>query len=321
MNIEVVNMVFGSHLYGTDTPESDRDYKGIYIPPLNRVLLSGPVGHSSSSTGDPDGKNGSGDVDMEWFSLVKFVNMAVKGETCCIDMLHAPNSALKTNSFIWQDLKKNRNRFYSKNMKAFLGYVRRQASKYGQKGGRLDAIAQVRTLLNSKDPDTLLVDVSDLLPVNEYASFEESDGPNNTTQMMYVVGGKKYFLNTKIGLVAESINKMYEGYGHRAELARKNEGIDWKALSHALRACYQLRSIYTDGGFEYPLIEAPFLLEVKQGKHDYLWVVAPLLERLVEEVEQLADQTNYPEKCDKDFWDNWLVEIQREVYGIGYGVR
>jgi len=28
----IVEMVFGSHLYGTDTPESDKDYKGVFMP-------------------------------------------------------------------------------------------------------------------------------------------------------------------------------------------------------------------------------------------------------------------------------------------------
>ena len=30
---------FGSHLYGTDTPESDTDYKGIFMPTKEMVLL------------------------------------------------------------------------------------------------------------------------------------------------------------------------------------------------------------------------------------------------------------------------------------------
>ena len=30
---------FGSHLYGTDTPTSDTDYKGIFIPTKHMILM------------------------------------------------------------------------------------------------------------------------------------------------------------------------------------------------------------------------------------------------------------------------------------------
>ncbi len=31
--------LFGSHLYGTDTEKSDKDYKGIFIAPLSEIIL------------------------------------------------------------------------------------------------------------------------------------------------------------------------------------------------------------------------------------------------------------------------------------------
>lgn len=31
-------MVFGAHLYGTATPESDLDYKGIFLPAKEELL-------------------------------------------------------------------------------------------------------------------------------------------------------------------------------------------------------------------------------------------------------------------------------------------
>ena len=29
---------FGSHLYGTNTPESDEDFKGVYLPTLEQCI-------------------------------------------------------------------------------------------------------------------------------------------------------------------------------------------------------------------------------------------------------------------------------------------
>ena len=37
---EIVKILYGSHLYGTDTKHSDRDYKGVYIPGWRDIILS-----------------------------------------------------------------------------------------------------------------------------------------------------------------------------------------------------------------------------------------------------------------------------------------
>lgn len=36
---KIVRMVFDSHMYGLNAPESDMDYKGIYLPELDDLLL------------------------------------------------------------------------------------------------------------------------------------------------------------------------------------------------------------------------------------------------------------------------------------------
>lgn len=51
MNAEnnlVVRVEFGSHLYGTNTPASDHDYKSVFIPSAEDILLQrvkGSLGH------------------------------------------------------------------------------------------------------------------------------------------------------------------------------------------------------------------------------------------------------------------------------------
>jgi hypothetical protein len=41
--------------------------------------------------------------------------------------------------------------------------------------------------------------------------------------------------------------KFYDDYGHRAKLASENKNVDWKAISHALRAAIQTKEILTTG--------------------------------------------------------------------------
>jgi hypothetical protein len=118
----------------------------------------------------------------------------------------------------------------------------------------------------------------------------------------------------KLPMFAKQLQKIYNGYGERAKLAEANEGVDWKAVSHALRAGYQARDIYKYGDFEYPLKETQFLLDVKQGKLDYLSQVAPTLESLVDEIETLSAVSELPDKVDYNYWREWLLKTYKEVY-------
>ena len=45
-----------------------------------------------------------------------------------------------------------------------------------------------------------------------------------------------------------------------AKKAAKNEGIDWKAVSHAVRCAYQMKSVYEIGDIRFPLKESPTIL-------------------------------------------------------------
>jgi len=55
-------------------------------------------------------------------------------------------------SKIWDAIEKNKQKFYSKNLKSFIDYARRQASRYGIKGSRINAALLVLEILKKEDP-------------------------------------------------------------------------------------------------------------------------------------------------------------------------
>jgi len=77
------------------------------------------------------------------YSLHYFINLACEGETIALDMLHVPDDKVVEKHPVWDEIVLNRQKFYTKNLKAFVGYARRQASKYGIKGSRLNDIKKV----------------------------------------------------------------------------------------------------------------------------------------------------------------------------------
>lgn len=300
----LVNMKFGSHLYGLATENSDTDYKGIYLPSVDDLVF-GAKNSIVKSTGG-EGKNSKDDVDTEIVSLQKFIMDALSGQTYTIDMLHCTTPV--SSSPEWEFIVENRKSFYTKDMKAYMGYVKQQAAKYGIKGSRLaDISAAIKSLehvYNYANP--ILREVSGYLYVGEYAKFETIHNPKtDTSETYYVVNSKKYQLTNTVGYVLERLRLMYDSYGERAKLAQKNEGVDWKALSHALRAGFQIKAIYENGDFSYPLAETDLILAVKKGELPFR-EVSDILEELVEDVENLNNTSNLPEKADSLFWRDWV---------------
>jgi hypothetical protein len=310
----IVKMKFGSHLYGTNTKNSDVDYKGVFLPSKPEILLNSIPKCRNFSTNNDLKKNSPDDIDEEIYSLHYFLKLACDGQTVAMDMLHAPDEMLLQSSDIWRNIVKQRNRFYTKNLNSFINYARRQASKYGIKGSRLNAASQVLSFLRSNNPDGKLRDVWDQLPRNDYCHDFGID-PNGMRQ--YQVCGKTFQESSSIGYVLPIISKFYDDYGHRAKLAAENKNIDWKAISHALRAAIQTKEILLEGTINYPLKDAPFLLKVKSGHLDYANEVAPQLESLMDEVQKLVNESDLPDKVDIEYWNNFLCEtLESNVFRV-----
>lgn len=323
----ICKMTHGSHLYGLNTESSDKDYKGIFLPCLRSLIIGDAPQEYNMSTGMDGIKNSSDDIDEVYFSLHKFIKMACDGDVIALDMLHCNDQNLIETSPIWKDIVDNKERFYTKNMKAFLGYAKSQAHKYGIKGSRLSAIKAVIDVLEQEvinnpdgkmgdDPSTesLLRAVAD--EHSRYVSVLDSFKKGNRTidRKVVEICGSKYDFTTKLDYVLQGLRRKYNAYGHRAKLAESNEGIDFKAVSHAIRAGMQLKEIYETGDLKYPLKDRDFLLDVKQGRLDFISEVQPVLESVIHEVEELAAKSNFPSNVDRKYWDNFIVDVYKK-YG------
>ena len=310
----IMKTLFGSHLYGLSTPESDKDYKGIFMPSRRDILLGKIPRSINESTSDDFSKNTNQDIDSEMFSLHRFIELGCKGETAVIDMLHTKPELIvedeSPNIHIFNRLQHLRTMFYSKNMKAYIGYVKRQAHKYGIKGSRIEAVSSVIDYLNRLidegyvKKDFRLERASTGLAENDYCGFIQQNG-----KTFYSVCGRKLQMTITIEEALSVLGKILSGYGDRAKKAEENDGVDWKAVSHAFRAGYQVRDIFTKGDFEYPLKETDFILKVKRGELDFVSEVQPKLEALVDEVMNLSETTDtVPDSVNTKFWNEWLVD-------------
>lgn len=305
----------GSHLYGTDTPISDMDMKGVFLPTARQIFLGKiPKVYSYSSKKDGDGKNTEKDIDVQLFSLHYFIEMACKGETISIDMLHADKNYATVWTIVWQGLYDMRSSFYTKDMRAFVGYARTQAAKYGIKGSRLDAVKKVIDFLNAnRICDTEIKDNRKLFHIwnnlltGEHIHFLEPNPRDKNSNRIYQVCGKQFLESTPVTEAYACLSKFYSDYGKRAQLAQENKGIDWKAVSHAMRAAFQLKEIFTTGDLKFPLESAGYLKGIKKGKLPWS-LVQENLELQIQNVEELSEKSNLPQSPNRNIIDLWLYK-------------
>lgn len=329
MNV-IFESVFGSHLYGLSTENSDTDYKGIFIPDTKSIVLQKAPRNITHSTGGQDSKNTAEDIDTEYFALHEFIKLALQGETVALDLLHSPKECTLKTSPVWEFIQENRWRFYTTDMRSYVGYVKKQAAKYGVKGTRLDALQMSITEANEAlclsntydgeiDINTIkLGDIMGYLPEDHYRS-KVTDTKGEHTYHFYKVLDKKFQTTLRVTEYISILQGIYDSYGARAKEAQENKGIDWKALSHAIRGGYQLKEIYTTRDLKYPLKEREFLLAVKRGELDFNTQVKPELEKIVDEVEKLAVEleasNELPRRPDHKFWDDFVYKVYGgEIY-------
>ena len=309
----VVMMKFGSHLYGTSTPASDLDYKSVWIPPAKNIILQQAnvcsLKMPASKTKAEGEKNQPGDVDNEAYTLQKFLTLVAKSETVGIDMLFAPPEMNLQSSDLWRHLQANAMRLISKKSSAFVGYCRAQANKYSVKGERVAAVRAATGVFEQAMKQSVVMKVSEVCSAlqiliddnpNHMGYEQQQVNPDGTLGWFFNCCNRKVNLEATVKHAYEIYKGVLDGYGHRALLAETNSGVDWKAVSHAVRVAKEAIELMTTGRVTFPLRDAAHILEVKQGKIPYKDVGLEIDDLLIQ-VEEATANSILPDKPDNQF--------------------
>jgi len=316
----------GSHLFGTNTENSDMDYKGIYIPDKKDIYLGKVEDTYQIKRSKEHGeKNTKDDVDVEFYSLKKYIQMLNEGQTVALELLFTPDDKIIEADPSWYSLREYwKSIFLNKKTTAFVGYCKTQADKYGVKGSRMAAIKKAIEALelftpkNSPDridflPNTKLKNVWEELKSYlynvDYIEFGEQETKLGMIPYMKVCESM-YQDNQSWENAYKALKTKYDVYGARAQQAERNEGIDWKALSHAYRVCCQAIELLRDHKLTLPLKEN----DLKMVRNVKLGLVPfkefqPLLELKLEEVIKAEEESTLnSEMKDKEFCDDFVYQ-------------
>lgn len=314
MNI-IVKAVAGSHLFGTNTPTSDTDYKGVYMPSKEDILLGRAKSSLNLSTNQTNEKNSSEDEDVEFYSLQKFMKMLDEGQTVALELLWTPDDMIIEESPLWREIKRNRYQLTHKKVTAFVGYCRTQANKYGVKGSRMGTVRKVIEHLSPVNRNLKLHDAwTGLKHLHSLEHIEFTEAPVNKsskeTVKMIEVCGRKFQETVKVGYAVDALQKLYDNYGARAKQAERNEGIDWKALSHAYRVCTQAIELLGTGKLTLPLPKDSLHIvrKIKAGELNFKKVQI-MLEEKVDQVVEMEEESHLQPGLDYKKWcEDFVVE-------------
>lgn len=305
----LVRVTFGSHLYGTNTPDSDLDFKSVHIPSTDDILMQrvAPVLVRKTKT-DNARRNGPEDVDDDSFSVGKFLSMAAGGDTMAIELLFAPPEMTLASTPEWDHIVANRDRLINRQCKGFVGYCQKQAAKYGIKGSRVaaarEALGLIQGVMETHGRNARLEDVGDaarqLADRLEHVEIIDIPHPSGKAHPHLSVCERKLPFRGHLFQCEDVLQKLVDAYGHRALAAEANQGVDWKAVSHAVRVSRQAIELLSTGHLTFPRPDAEDLLAIKLGKRDFKTVGAEL-EALLEDVERAAAASTLPERSDMDF--------------------
>lgn len=87
--LKLFSTLYGSYLYGTNTPTSDLDRKVLVLPSLDDLLLAKKVVNKVKRTGEHDGTDKSQVVDEEYIPLQVFARDFLEGQTYALELAHA----------------------------------------------------------------------------------------------------------------------------------------------------------------------------------------------------------------------------------------
>ena len=318
----LVRMRFGSHVYGTNTPASDLDFKAVHLPPARDILLQRVQNAVNVSTKqDRTQRNTAEDTDFESFSLQKYVKLLLEGQTVALTMLFTPDEWLLESTPLWQEVQRERHRWLHRGVSAFAGYCRQQANKYGIKGSRVAATrVTVTTLEHLIDRHGHLTKLRDVwgeiqalvdTGIEHVAVVTEAAPHVGGSIRMLEVCNRKAQEHVTLKEAHRMYKRLLDEYGHRALQAERNEGVDWKAMMHALRVCREAEELLLHHTITYPRPEAALLLQVRKGELPYQQV-ADMLEAGLVRLEECQRVSTLPERPDHDAADALVAEAYRE---------
>jgi len=256
-NYIIFEFISGSHLYGLNTLESDVDYRGVCIPPLE--ILLDP--YNSFKQKD----SGFKEEDRTIYALKQFMRLCADNNPNIIEFLFVPEKSTVTKLSIWDKIVESKHLFLSKNIKyRFTGY----------------AFSQLKRIQNHRK---WLINPPTEEPTREMFGLKDGDKiiSNAWIRIMkeslnFNLMKEEYLNKYKAEVDYKNAREQWDNYiawkkgrNPKRKVLEEKWGYDTKHASHLFRLMIEGKELLLTGNLTFPLVEAEEIRAIKNGKYEY----------------------------------------------------
>lgn len=249
----------GSRLYGTNTPESDYDYRGFIVPPFEYLVGLSNFQHSINQKSE----------DTVIYSLKRFFELLILGDPTTYEILFAPEPNIIERSEVGNLILRNRSLFACKQFA-------RRIRGYAQSEWRKVTGTQLVPIKRKPNEDEVVENIRQVFHpqkenMDEIIRLLFLDHPRETRPARRKLGAKR--------------KEQIERYGYCTSSA-----------CHTIRLLGQLKELMKYGKITFPRPNAKELLAIKQGEYS-LDKVVDLYEALLIRVSEAEKDTHLPDRA------------------------
>lgn len=302
----------GSHLYGTNTPESDEDFVSVFMPKAVDVLGLQKMEYADESTksSSDNRRNTKEDVDSINYSLPRYIHLLLHGNPNLTETLFARKDVIIESSSIYDEILSMRNDIISNRvLHSFSGFAYAQFKKLTTKSNRYTSLEKGLKFIESK--------YAEYIKENKVYPLTQKEGEELSRIVEYYKGQKNnvepFHKGMGIRMIYEKIKHEYENYGWRVKTDTFLElGIDCKFASHAIRLYVEGTELMKTGKIEYPLKEKDLILDIKYGKYD-LKAITELYNEYENKAKEAAKISILRKAPDFNKVNGWLIKTLKEA--------
>jgi len=331
----IFETVAGSYLYGTNTPSSDLDIRGVFIPTEDYFLGLNKVEQYENKKDD-----------ITYWEIKKFLRLALDCNPNIIELLFIPDNQIIRSTKEWESIIENRQYFLSKKARwTFSGYAFSQ----------LNRIKKHRQwLLNPpkeqpKREDFKLPKNRSLVPKEQLGAFnkllsmyleeikqfhplkEQLDEMTETRDFLGIIQSMKEIdisVVRNIMPVSDNLLEVLDKEKRFAQAQREwsqyqnwkksrnperamleeKYGFDTKHGGHLYRLLTEGEELMTLGRITFPRPDAEFILKIRNGEYDYEDLL-DIVGDIDKTFENLYENSNLPYTSNKKKIDGLCVKI------------
>jgi len=305
---KILKIRTGSHLYGTNTPESDEDFSGIFIADEDYYFglkkLENDELDLSVESRDERGKNTSEALDYKLYEIRKLATLALTNNPNIIEHLFVNQENILYADNYANMLLRNAHLFPHKGVyDKFIGYANSQKHKMIIKLENYEQLSAALEFFKQQESNEYIVMFRDDPKVKKFFTEKGSH---------FIIGDLNFQKHLMVKKVVFALNDRLSKITNRNELVLKY-GYDTKFASHLIRLLSEGGTLLETGKLEFPLYNADFLLQIKQGKFE-LEQILSIAENLELELGRSKEKSLLPDEPQFEKVNDLVKQITRSFF-------